>query len=183
MRDSQPFGRRLTVIVLGLFLSGMTAGELAAPAALSPDDVGRLRSVTEARISPDGKWVAAVVSRQRDAADAPGGNYAELHVWSVETGQARPFVTGPVAVGAPEWSPDGRFIAFLLKRGDDAKTQVWTIPADGGEAAPATQSATDVLAFRWHPDGARLAYVAQPAPSAAKSWRRRATTSFTSRRT
>ncbi|HOS99524.1 MAG TPA: S9 family peptidase [Acidobacteriota bacterium] len=166
MRDFRPRGRHLTVVVLGLLLAGLTAGAFAAPAALSPGDMCRLRSVTEARISPDGKWIAAVVSRQREAGDAPGGNYAELHVWSVETGQARPFITGQVAVSAPEWSPDGRLIAFLLKRGDDAKTQIWTIPADGGEAAPATQSATDVLAFRWHPDGSRLAYVAQPSPTA-----------------
>lgn len=165
MSDTRLFGRHLTVCVLGLLLSGLAAGVADASAVLSPDDVCRLRSVSNARVSPDGKRIAAVVSRQRDAADAPGGGYAELHVWCVETGQVRPFVTGQVAVSAPEWSPDGRLIAFLLKRGDEAKTQVWTIPADGGEAAPATKSATDVRAFHWHPDGRRLAYIAETAPT------------------
>jgi Tol biopolymer transport system component len=35
----------------------------------------------------------------------------------------------------PRWSPDGRWLAFLSDRGgEDATTQVWMMPARGGEA-------------------------------------------------
>jgi dipeptidyl aminopeptidase/acylaminoacyl peptidase len=166
--NTHPFTarRRILSAAFVLMLLTLSAAALAAATPLSPEDVFRLRTVTDAQVSPDGRWIAALISRQREAGDKPGGNYTELHVWSVETGRARPFVTGEVAVGSPAWSPDGTRIAFLLKRGEDAQTQVWTIAADGGEAVPATRSATDVLLFRWHPDGRRLGYVAQTAPTA-----------------
>ncbi len=150
------------LILLGLLI----AGSLPAAEVFSPADLIRLQSAAEAKISPDGKWIAGVVSRQRPAGDEPGGSYAELHVWNAATGESRPFVTGSVAVRAVQWSPEGKRIAFLQKRGDKDKVQVWAIALDGGEAVALTNSATDVQDFRWHPGGGRLAYIATAAPSA-----------------
>ena len=149
-----------------LVVIALAAGGLMAAEVFSPADLIRLQNASEAKISPDGKWIAGVVSRQRPAGDEPGGNYAELHVWNSATGESRPFVTGNVAVRAVQWSPDGKRIAFLQKRGDKDKVQVWSIALDGGEAVALTKSATDVQDFRWHPTGGRLAYIAQVAPTA-----------------
>ena len=154
------------VMLILWIVCALAAGSPWAQEVFSPADLIQLRSATEAKISPDGKWIAGVVSRQRPAGDEPGGNYAELHVWDAATGESRPYVTGKVAVRAVQWSPDGKRIAFLQKRGDKDKTQVWALPLDGGEAVALTKSATDVQDFRWHPSGGRLAYIAPAAPTA-----------------
>jgi dipeptidyl aminopeptidase/acylaminoacyl peptidase len=141
-------------LVFALFLS-----PLAAP-PVSPEDVLSIRTVGAAEISPDGRWVAYTVRVPRAADDKPGGDYQELHVVSVKTGESRPFVTGKTSAGSPQWSPDGLSIAFLSSRGENSKTQVWIIPIDGGEAFQVTRSESDVLAFRWHPGGKEIAYIA-----------------------
>jgi len=158
--------KQCRVMLILWIVCALATGCLWAREVFSPADLIQLKTVTEAKISPDGKWIAGVVSRQRPAGDEPGGNYAELHVWNAATGESRPFVTGSVTVRAVQWSPDGRRIAFLQKRGDKDKTQVWSIALDGGEALALTKSATDVQDFRWHPAGGRLAYIAQAAPTA-----------------
>ena len=62
---------------------------------------------------------------------------------------------------APAWSPDGRWLAFLSDRGDDdAQTQVWAMPAGGGEARVLTSLPGGVDDFQWSPDSQRLALVA-----------------------
>jgi dipeptidyl aminopeptidase/acylaminoacyl peptidase len=155
--------RRLLALAAAMALAGVS---LCAQEVFSPADLLQLKTVIEARISPDGRWIAGVVSTQRPAGDEPGGNYAELYVWDAASGQCRPFVTGKVSVRAVQWSPDGKRIGFLQKRGDKAKTQVWAIPADGGEAVALTKAETDVLEFRWRPAGGGLAYIATTPPTA-----------------
>jgi len=62
--------------------------------------------------------------------------------------------------GFPRLEPDGSLIAFLMKRGEKAQTQVWMIPVAGGEAVQVTQAEEGVLGFRWHPSGASMGYLA-----------------------
>jgi dipeptidyl aminopeptidase/acylaminoacyl peptidase len=67
----------------------------------------------------------------------------------------------------PQWSPDGRWIAFLSERKpstekgdsdsdadskDDPASQVYLISPNGGEAFPITQSEEEVHAFSWSAD-------------------------------
>ena len=86
---------------------------------LTPLDVARLKSVTSQSISPDGRHVAYVVSVQRDPLKGDSGRaYSELHVVDTATGNSRPFISGKTSVGSIDWTPDGRGISFLAKRGD-----------------------------------------------------------------
>ncbi len=145
--------------VICLVLATMFVSSALAKDVLKPEEVFNLTFATTAEISPDGKWIAYTVSVQREVTEKAGGRYSELHLVSTETGASRPFVVGKVNVSSPRWSPDGKQIAFLTRRGEKAKTQVWAIPVDGGEATPVTDSKTGVSEFRWHPTGEQIAYI------------------------
>ncbi len=126
-------------------------------------DVMKTHRVKEARVSPAGTFVAYVVERQRGPNDEAGTPYRELYLVPVTGGEARPFVTGDVAVRGVRWSPDGRHIGFIQKRGGDkSKAQVWAIPVDGGEAEQVTTSPSGIKAFAWRPGHPELAFISVP---------------------
>ena len=129
-------------------------------------DVFRLKSVRATAISPDGKWIAYTVSADRDVSDKPGVGYSELYLVTTDGKTTRPFITGEVNISSPQWRPDGKSLAFLMRRGEEAKTQVWMIPVDGGEASVVTNSETSVSYFRWHPNSQHLIYSAETPESA-----------------
>jgi dipeptidyl aminopeptidase/acylaminoacyl peptidase len=137
---------------------------------LTPEMVVSLRSASQVAISPDGKQIAYVLRVPREEADDPGPSYSEIWMVSTKGGQPRQFTSKPVSSWSPQWSPDGRTLAFLSRREAYHKqTQVYLIPADGGEARRLTESETGVSQFRWSPDGQWIAYTARdPEPEEVK---------------
>ena len=59
----------------------------------------------------------------------------------------------------PQWSPDGRFLAFLSNREDGQR--IYLMPTDGGEARRLTVAKNSVRTFRWSPDGKQIAFLAE----------------------
>jgi dipeptidyl aminopeptidase/acylaminoacyl peptidase len=163
MRIERPPLASLGAAVMLCLILISTAIVLAAP--FSPEDALTFKRVSDAAISPSGEWIAYTVSVPRTAGDEAGGAYSELYLVSAKTGEVMPFITGKVNVRSPQWSPDGSRIAFLMARGEKAKTQVWMIPENGGEAMPVTSSESGVAGFRWHPSGGKIGYIATTPPS------------------
>jgi len=130
-----------------------------------PEDILRTKSCGEARISPDGKWIAYTVSVPRTASEKPGSSYRELYLLSTKNKMNKAFITGKVSIRSINWSPDGSKITFLTRRGQKAKTQVWQIPLSGGEATPITRSPTGLSSYAWNPNGRQIAYITSPAKS------------------
>ena len=119
------------------------------------------------RISPDGHSVVFVTDR----ADWQQSIFRE-ELWLYRDGGtgngSLVQLTGSGSDSNPEWSPDGRWIAFLSERstsagkedgdakGDTEKsTQLYLISPDGGEAFSVTEG-EDVHAFTWGPDSRAL---------------------------
>src|SRR5918998_3393594 len=147
-----------------------------ASRAPRPEDLYDLRVPTDARISPDGRWVAFSVKSV-----APGKDGYRSSLWIAPTDGSAPtrqLTVGSKSDSAPRWSPHGRRIPFLSDRGavlqaggggakagkaeapKEGGTQAWILPfADGGEARQLTDLPKDVEGLAWSPDGRRLAVV------------------------
>ncbi|HJR06242.1 MAG TPA: S9 family peptidase [Pyrinomonadaceae bacterium] len=74
-------------------------------------------------------------------------------------------------VGAPQWSPDGRLIAFSVsewnKKENRRDSHIYIIPAAGGASYKLTNGERGESAPQWSPDSTRIAFLAnRSAPSA-----------------
>src|SRR5689334_18707718 len=98
---------------------------------MTPSDVYALTGVGDPRVHPDGRRVTYQVS----AVDEEESEYRGA-IWVVPldgSAPARKFTSGEKRDGSPRWSPDGKWLAFTSKRGEDKASQLYVMPADGGE--------------------------------------------------
>ncbi|MFN8575174.1 MAG: S9 family peptidase, partial [Gemmatimonadaceae bacterium] len=143
--------RRLLVIGMVAVVQAMPA---AAQSPLTVDAAFKLRTIADAAISPDGKWVAYVLER-KDLTT----NSRSSHIWLVSaTGESRRQLTsGDHNDGEPTWAPNSEELAFSSDR--DGGSRIWRIRVDGGEARAVTVPRWSATRPRWSPDGSRIAFL------------------------
>ena len=78
--------------------------------------------------------------------------------------RARQLTSDPASDTQPTFSPDGKWIAFVSRRGDDKQNQIYVISTEGGEARRVTQVPTGAGAPKWFPDSRRIAFVSSVWP-------------------
>ena len=145
--------------VASILLSAYAAQSIGAePTAvrrtLKTDDFFRVQDLSDPQVSPDGLWVAYVVtSSDRDADEARSA------VWMVSwDGSQRLALTSAAdGTGKPKWSPDGRYLAFVAKPAGSDKGQIMLLDRRGGDARQLTSVTGEIGEYAWSPDGKRLA--------------------------
>jgi dipeptidyl aminopeptidase/acylaminoacyl peptidase len=154
-------GRRSRFI--GVMLASLALWAVAtAPASetgkalFSAERMWGLDRLGEPAISPDGTLAVLPVTRY-DIAQ----NKGLTDLWLVPTagGEARQLTSDAAADTSPSFSPDGKWIAFLSRRGEDRQNQVYVIATDGGEARRVTNVPNGAEVPRWFPDSRRIAFV------------------------
>ena len=168
-----------------IFTPAQTQAQASKP-AITLDEFLNTTDIAGARISPDG--TAAVIGTE--SPDWKANTYRHtLWLWTAKDGLRA--LTQSGSDEDAQWSPDGKWVAFLSDRpvaaGDggaekdsdsgDAKTgrssagdsdddktnRLWLIPLSGGEAQPLYLEKLDVHAFAWSPDGKTI-YLSATAP-------------------
>lgn len=140
---------------------------------LQSSDLFKLRSVTDVQVSPDGTRVAYVV-QNNDLRGKPQRPYSQIWVLNLATRRHVRLGTGQQPSSAPEWSPDGRWIAYagradnqpalMIGKPDGSYAKVLASPLVGTNTpVPSTGKR-----FAWSPDNKRLAFIcATPGPETA----------------
>lgn len=152
---------RLLGNLFGLGWAFLAVSTLAWPALSAPsiDQSLEMRMVQGPKISPDGRRVVYEQSRTNWDDDA---FETDLWIADVKTGERRRLTPPTKSSTDAAWSKDGRWIGFLsdrpgqLKGSPDGKTQLYVMPADGGEAVQLTRFDKGVQGFDWSPDGRSL---------------------------
>ncbi len=142
---------------LSALMMVVTAG--AAQAATEPLTAQHLWQVARPgamTLSPSGQQLALTVTRYDLAADK--GN-ADIHILDLRTQQLTALTQHPDSDTAPAWSPDGRQLVFVSKRGNE-HNQLFLLPLTGGEAKALTKLPVAVQQPKWFPDGQRILFLA-----------------------
>jgi dipeptidyl aminopeptidase/acylaminoacyl peptidase len=68
------------------------------------------------------------------------------------------------SVGSPQVSPDGEWVAYVVRSRDldedKSNSQIWMVPASGGEAVPMTAEDYSASSPQWSPDNKYLSFQA-----------------------
>jgi dipeptidyl aminopeptidase/acylaminoacyl peptidase len=129
-RLSQENGRRRRP-----FRDGLTIEQAAA-----------IESPREFRVSPDGRRVAYTVER---------AGAAQIYLMSIRGGYPEQLTATEKPASDPQWSPDGRRIAFVR---EDA---IWMIDVEGSHQALVTQHPAGNRSPRWSSDGHHIAFISR----------------------
>ncbi len=182
----------LITIVAMLRFPGLARGQ--AKHAPTLEEGLSLRTISSPRISPDGRFV---VYSQRETNWKDNEFVRQYWLVNVSTGKSFQLTRGKKSAGRADWSPDGRWFAFVTEReasaielsaqaekekkegekesepgGKPAKQQIWLISPEGGEAWQLTKSEADVGEFHWSKDSKFIAFAANAPESKASKDRK-----------
>ncbi len=135
------------------------------PRPMTLVDIIDLPLLSDPQISRDGRQVLFVRSDANWKMDR-----RITHIWRVNadgSGLAQ-MSSGADGENTPRWSPDGKTIAFVAKRGTEpeAVAQVFLMANSGGEARALSNHATAVSNIEWSTDGGTIYFRAADPKSA-----------------
>ena len=120
---------------------------------LQPADIYRLQEIYDPQVSPDGQWVAYVLSSTDTTKDRSNSD-----IWMVswDGKQHLQLTNSTDGESTPRWSPDGKYLSFISARYGNDNAQLWLLDRRGGEAQKITDLKADINDYVWSPDSKKI---------------------------
>src|SRR4051795_9562484 len=151
---------KAAIVTLSLLLIPSVA--LAQKRPLAVDDIYNVKDVRDPQRSPDGKWVAYVVSRAIKDGDK---NDTDIWMAAWDGSQELQVTSSPDGESQPRWSPDNKYLSFVSSRQGAKGGQLWLMNRAGGEAGKGRDVRGGSDGCAGAADGKRLVFVvSQPDP-------------------
>lgn len=149
------------------------------PWVLSLDATAEVAAVptTVAVNLPLGAGAVRAPGREEWAIEVADGDAIDLEGFGLDSSRLVSLRDDGARNRHPRWSPDGTHVAFVAER--DGRADVYTSPADGGEAARVTDRGDVVGPPTWSPDGGRIAWASRDGDVYVTDRARRETTRLT----
>jgi len=141
------------------------------PTPITTNDLLRLRTIRDVAVDRLGRFAVISVEAFERTGDAdrpirPGDCVIRRHLHRIDLEDVdappRQLTFGDRRDSSPVLSPDGTRLAFVragesnADDDEDAGTQIWILPLDGGEARQVTRLENGADRPRWSPDGRAL---------------------------
>jgi dipeptidyl aminopeptidase/acylaminoacyl peptidase len=157
-----------TAVALVAGLCSMPAvGQDASPqsAGWTPAEMMKVKGVGDVQVSSNGRQVVYTVT-EAVMTDDKSEYLTQIYLANTDGSGGRQITFGDKSNSNPQWSPDGRVIAFASGR--SGKRNIWLLSIDGGEAQQLTDVKTGVGQFKWSPTGEQIAFLMPDPPSDAE---------------
>src|SRR5205085_6052640 len=129
-----------TALFVALLFGAAWAQRPETKRGITPEDYFAFEFLSDPNLSPDGKWVAYVVTTidQRQ-------NRRQSNIWLVSVDGSQPprqLTNSPQSSNSPRWSPDGQYLAFLSSRPTGTESNAATTNARAAASPAPTASPT-----------------------------------------
>ena len=116
----------------------------------------------EPDVSPDGKEIAFVSSREGDP---------EIYVMPVGSAEVRRITAFHEEDREPRWSPDGKWLSFVSNR--EGRDRYFLVRPDGTQlrALSGTSTKLEERELAWSPDGQKVVFVERLPDAKSRIWR------------
>lgn len=113
---------------------------------ITAQDLWAVKRLGPPALSPDGQRAVYSVQEWSIEKNKPT---ASLWLTDLGSGTTRRLTTQQGSDGSPDWSDDGKRIAFISKRGDDEAAALYVMHVDGGEAEEILELAYGIREPKW----------------------------------
>jgi len=135
-----------------------TSGETTR--LLDVNDVVSLRKLQAIQMSPDGTRIAFVLEEPHSEAESQQTANTDIWLINSDGSNLRRLTKQAGRVFSPQWSPDGRSLAYLGADVSSNGTQIFLAPVESGEPRVLTAHLTSISSFSWSPDERHIAFLA-----------------------